>query len=291
VDAEYRLFDARAEHLGPYYVTFEESGLRRTFDSEGVLRTDDVAYRDEILQYGLGQHALWRRLGDERALDRFLAQARWASKEQRNTGGVRGSYGCDAGDLSATAQGLAISLLLRAYEETQEILYLERAVDASIPLAVDVRDGGVLWRSGTDVFFEAVGGPTPSHFLSGWIFGLWGLLELSRTAKIPAVDLLYEQSLATLEKYLPCYDTGSWSYESLLAAPCGFRRFASLPTHMLHVAQLSVMVSMTKNELFAIVGERWRRYAVSFESHAHVLANAVVLSDALTVPTGARSVV
>jgi heparosan-N-sulfate-glucuronate 5-epimerase len=303
-DLPHRLFDERADHLGPYYVSFPTSEKRgRAFDAEGVLRTDGLQHPLAILQFGLEQHARWRRLGDERARDRFMAQAKWAAKTQRKAGGVRGSYvfprrsarfGCDAGYRSATAQGLAISILLRAYQETQEIVYLERAVDSSLPMTVDVREGGVLWRSGSDVFLEAVAGPTPSHILSGWIFALWGLLELTRCAKIPRLEALYARSLATLEKYIPCYDSGSWSYESLLAAPSGFRSLASLARHAMHVAQLEVLLSMTRNELFAVVSERWRRYPVSLGSLWKVWTNALpsaVSWDTLTVPGGARSVV
>jgi heparosan-N-sulfate-glucuronate 5-epimerase len=303
VELPHRLFDGRAEHLGPYYVGFGIRTARCLFDPEGVLQNARVKNPREILQYGLEQHARWQRTCDERARERFLAQARWAAGAQRKAGGVRGSYvfprrsekyGCDAGFRSAAAQGQAISLLLRAFEETEEIVYLERAIDAAMPLTVDVREGGVLWRSGTDVFFEAVAGQEPSHILYGWIFALWGLFELTRFAKIPSLERLYRDSLATLEKYLPCYDARKWSYESLLAAPSGFRRFAGLRCHLLHVAQLHVLLSMTRNQLFAVVAERWRRYAESFDGRFHVWANAVpsaMVWDTLTVPGGARSVI
>jgi hypothetical protein len=299
----YRFYDARADHFGPYYVTFRTSRAHRALSRQGTSKNHVRVEPQDVFEFGLDQHARWRRLGDERARERFLTQAQWAGTKQRKLGGVRGSYaiphecaryGTRAGYRSAAAQGLGISLLLRAYEETQEIVYLERAVDASVPLTADVREGGVLWRSGPDVFFEGVGSSAPGHILNSWIFALWGLFELIHTAKIPRLDRLYEQSLATLEKYLPCYDTGSWTYESLLAAPSGFRRYASLREHMLHVAQLNVLLSMTKNELFAVVAERWRQYAFSLPSHLRIWSNALpgaITFDTLTVPGGARSIV
>jgi heparosan-N-sulfate-glucuronate 5-epimerase len=303
IELPHRLFDGRAEHLGPYYVSVAKALAGGALDRVGLSQPDAVKDPRDILQYGLEQHARWQRAQDERARQRFLAQAQWAATAQRKAGGVRGSYvfprrsakyGCEAGFRSAAAQGQAISLLLRAFEDTEEIVYLERAIDAAMPLTVDVREGGVLWRSGPDIFFETVAGPEPSHILDGWIFGLWGLFELTRFAKIPSLERLYRDSLATLEKYLPCYDAGKWSYESLLAAPSGFRHFAGLHRHLLHLAQLHVLLSMTRNQLFAVVAERWRRYAESFGGRFHVWANAVpsaMLWDALTIPGGARSVV
>lgn len=291
-DPVHRLFDGRAERLGPYYISF---------GAEAVSKSPSDAFR-----FGLDEHARWVRWGDANARERFLARAEWAALAQKTSAGVRGSYafargdeayGCSRGFRSAAAQGEAISLMLRAYEETHDERYLERAADAAVPLCVEVCDGGVMCRKGDDVFFEEAAGTLPSHLLFGWISALWALFELTRTPNGEHLDGLYRQSLATLEKYLPCYDAGSWSYANLLAAPSGFRRFASARRHAFHVAQLDVLISMTKSELITVVAERWRRYARSLDSRFRVLVNAaaslpnVVLSDALTVPGGARSVV
>lgn len=289
----HRLFDERAERLGPYYVEF------RSIDAHA---SDPIS----IFELGLEEHNRWKRYGDEAARDSFIAKADWAAGAQRTIVGVCGSYAfpteckdyaCRSGFRSATAQSEAISLLLRAYEETESEHYIERAKDAAIPLMVDVRDGGVMWEEGEDVFFEDKAGVVPSHVLSGWICALWGLLELSRVTNMRHPEQLYRRSLRTLEKYLPCYDSGSWSYESLLAAPSGFRRFSKMRRHLLHVAQLNVLLSMTKNDLFAVVSERWRNYVVSTKSRIRLFANTAaalpnsLLSHGLTIPGGARVVV
>jgi hypothetical protein len=220
----YRLFDGRAADLGPYYVTF---ALDDALDERHPIA---------LLQLGLEQHARWKRMGDESARESFLAQALWAARAQRETpGGFR----------SAMAYGEAISLLLRAYQETGSPMFADRAIDASVPLIEEHRDGG------------------SSHVLCGWICGLWALLELSRTAHLDRIGEAYRQSLATLERYLPSYDSGEWSYDNLLATPAGLRP-ATVQRHLLHVAQLNVLVSMTSHELFAVVAERWRRYGASF---------------------------
>ncbi len=298
---QYRLFDGRAQDLGPYYVAF---GLTDAGpEPEPSPRHARVLNPMDVLQDGLDQYGRWKRSENEAARNAFLRRADWAVAAQSEVAGVRGSYalpwasktyGSAIGFRSAAAQGEAISLLLRAYQETNREMYLQRALDASIPLSVDVREGGVLWRSGEDVFFEGVAGTVPSHILSSWIFALWGLFECSRIAESPALDQLCQESRATLEKFLPCYDSGHWSYDSLLASPTGLRRVASLRRHHLHVAQLSVLLSMTKNELFSVVAERWRRYGTSFRGYAHACANALptlMFGEFLTIAGGARSVV
>jgi heparosan-N-sulfate-glucuronate 5-epimerase len=300
---QHRLFDERAGELGPYYVAFEANGEPCELDAESVLHRNGERHPIAILQFGLEQHARWKRSGNETSRELFLAQAEWSAKAQCETSGVRGSYefpfaskmyGCGMGFRSAMAQGEAISLLLRAYQETGSSVYLERAIDAAVPLTVDARDGGVKWQSGDDVFFEGIAGTVPSHILSGWICALWGLFELSRTVQLEHVDNLYRQSLATLEKYLPCYDSGDWSYENLLAAPAGFRSLATVRRHLFHVAQLNVLLSMTKNEMFVIVAERWGRYSASLERRIQAWTSGfptLMVHDLLTVPGGARSVV
>jgi heparosan-N-sulfate-glucuronate 5-epimerase len=257
-----------------------------------------------MLQFGLAQHARWKRTGDERARQLFLAQADWAAAVQCESSGVRGSYvfpfaseryGCAPGFRSAMAQGEAISLLLRAYQETRNAMFLDRAIDASVPLTVDLRDGGVLWQAGDDLIFEGVSGAAPSHVLCCWICALWALFELSRATELNHITELHQRSLATLEKVLPCYDSGAWSYDDLLATPTGFRRVATVQRHLLHVTQLNVLLSMTQNELFAAVAERWHRYGASLAGRLQAwgdgLLSSLLLVDLLTVPGGARSVI
>lgn len=304
---EHRLFDERADALGPYYVTFgrtEKTGRVNDDGSYVSNALDDGPL--SVFEFGIDQHAKWMRTRSIRARYLFLAQADYAARSQVEVAGVRGSYpfpyachiyGCNPGYRSATAQSEAISLLLRAYEETGNELYLERAKDASIPLTVDLRDGGVVWRDGEDLFLEHKAGLVPGHVLSGWICALWGLIELSRVTKLPHIESLYAQGLATLEKYLPCYDAGSWSYESLLAAPSGFRRFSNMRCHAFHIAQLDVLLSMTKNDLLSVMAERWRGYFASMGSRLRLIVNAaealpsMIVSDTLTIPGGARSIV
>lgn len=302
--SSFRLFDERADELGPYYFVLGHDGAYGELGSERTLRPNGERHPIAMLQFGLEEHVRWKRSGDERAREIFLAQARWAVAAQRESVGVRGSYefpfasrrfGCAAGFRSATAQGQAVSLLLRAYQETGEGLFLERAIDAAVPLTVDLCDGGVLWQAGDDLIFEGAAGAVPSHILSGWIYGLWAMFELSRTTKLDRIDTFYRQSLATLEKYLRCYDSGTWSYENLLVTPTGLRRMATVRRHLIHITQLTVLLSMAGNERFAAAATRWRRYSISAPSRLQAWTDGVVSSlallDPLSIPSGARSVI
>lgn len=313
---DYRLYDERRRDLGPYYIAWDggddahlgEGWDRRPVDGAGVLLTQTNLYWPiDILQYGLQAHADWLRTGDELARRAFLAQADWAASAQTSHDDVPGlyafpsawkRYACEAGFRSAMAQGQAISLLLRAYQVTAELRFLDRARSASAAFFHPIEEGGVSWhdRRGGVVFEEAAALP-PSHILNGWIYALWGLFELAHVTEDESVDRLYRQSLATLRDYLPHFDAGVWSYYNLLACKGGFRKYATLKYHAFHVAQLHVLGSMTGDGYFARTASRWQSMLDSPRSRYLVRVNALTAlaiastTHSDTIPGGARSVV
>jgi heparosan-N-sulfate-glucuronate 5-epimerase len=313
---DYRLYDERRPDLGPYYITWYanddattgEGWERRSFDADGVLLSTSRGYHPiDICQYGLQRHADWVRTGDGHARAGFLAQADWAASAQTNRGDIAGvytfpyawrRYACDAGFCSAMAQGEAISLLLRAFQETGNDRYRQRAVAAASSYLRTIEEGGVMWRGpdGAVIFEEAAATPA-SHILNGWIYALWGLFELHLVVDDPALKDLYEKSLVTLRTYLPYYSGRDWSYYNLLVCPSGFRKYATLKYHCFHIAQLSVLTSMTGDSYYANVASHWQSHLDSAASRRHVLANAFAAatisftSGADTVPGGARSLV
>lgn len=316
VRRDYRLFDERRRDLGSYYIrwsgdddaTLGEGWARRPVDRTGVLLNDARGYHPtDILQYGLQSHADWMRSGDERARSRFISQTDWAAHAQTTYRGIAGiyafplawkRYACEPGFHSAAAQGQAISLLLRAYQATGTELYLERAVAASRSFFHAIEDGGVTWRgAGGAIVFEAAAALPPSHILNGWIYAIWGLFELALLVDDVTLKATYEQSLKTLREYLPHYDGDAWSYYNLLAAENGFRKYATLKYHALHIAQLHVLASMTGDECFGNAALRWQSLLDSWRSRYSVRVNALAglaISSTTrgdTVPGGARSVV
>jgi hypothetical protein len=311
---DYCLYDERRRELSPYYIGWskgDDSGLdwiRRPVDRSGVLTTTSGGYRPiDILQFGLQCHADWVRNDDPTARQRFLAQADWAVHAQTDFTDIPGvyafpggwkRYACEPGFRSAMAQGLAISLLLRAYQASGAPLYRDRAVTASSSYFREVGEGGVTWR-GPDgsVVFEGAAALPPSHILHAWIYAIWGLFELCLVLDDARTTALCRQSLATLRAYLPHYDGDAWSYYSLLAAPNGFRPYATLTYHAVHIAQLHVLASMTGDDCYSSTALRWQSLLDSRRSRRLVLANTLAglaiasTTRGDTVPGGARSVV
>ena len=316
VRRDYRLYDERRHDLGPYYIrwlacgdaTLGEGWDRRPTDDAGILLTQSLHYSPiDIFRFGLQSHADWVRTGDPGARALALAQARWAARAQTASNGIEGlyvfprawkRYACPTGFRSATAQGHAISLLLRAYQVTAESEYLERAIAASTAYFYAIEDGGVSWYDGRGgIVFEGAAALPPSHILNGWIYAIWGLFELSLLVGDDRVKQTYRTSLATLRAYLHHYDGGAWSYYSLLATPKGFRRYATLRHHAFHIAQLHVLASMTGDDYYASTALRWQALLDSRRSRRLVRVNTLAglaigsTTRGDTVPGGARSVV
>src|SRR5262249_26406999 len=122
--------------------------------------------------------------------------------------------------LSAGVQGLAISVLLRAYELTGQGDYLACAERAARTFAWDILDGGVTTPLGdAGLVFEDVALYPATHRLSGFLLALVSLheslaLQPAHALTAPVMDAL-ERGHATLHQLVDpqadAYDTGYWT--------------------------------------------------------------------------------
>jgi hypothetical protein len=278
--------------LGPYYIEWDpgnsaygERWSNAPRDSAGVLLTGPArAYHPiRIAQFGLHSHARWcfsREEADRRA---YLAQARWLAGNACERRGVLGclvfdfpwpKYGAPAGWISAMAQGEAISLLLRAADAEGDDAYSDAALNIAEPFRFGVEEGGVVFRSRQgDAFLEEVAVKPASHILNGHIFSLWGLLEIASVRPQPWIEQVASAALRTLRRRLDLYDSGYWSYYSLLGTRSGFRNVALLKYHAFHIAQLRVTAALSGDQYFADTASRWQKYADSAACRRRVVAN------------------
>jgi hypothetical protein len=233
----------------------------------------------------LYEHANFVTAGTNAALAAFAAQARWARRAAQSRGKVGGAYpypfasekyGLPDGWLSAMAQGEIVSLLLRAEKLFPGEGYGEAALAAAEPFRYTLAEGGVVWRSTAgDCFLEEYAGTPPSHVLNGHIFALWGLYELAREQGVPWVKDLAAEATETLRRRLPLYDSGYWSYYSLLVNKGGLRNAAVLKYHAFHIAQLNVMFAFTGERRFREIADRWQHYAGDRGCRARMIANTL----------------
>lgn len=119
--------------------------------------------------------------------------------------------------ISAFAQAMGIEALVASYRLDENHEHLELAQKASRILYQDVREGGLLFRHGEDIWFEEISLPVddPRHNLNGHMRALRAVHELAETTGKPEHRQWFEQGIATLKKWLPLYDSGYWLRKDL----------------------------------------------------------------------------
>jgi len=197
---------------------------------------------------------------DELQAELFLKQAHWLWTEMQNHGGAfiypfpASRYTTNPGWKSAMAQGLVISVFVRAFGLTQEVIYYDAAIQAAKVLSQPIGKGGCTSFDENGLpFLEEVAVNPPAHILNGAIFALWGLYDLEKINNtLQTFKILV---LKRLIKELSYYDIGYWSrYDLVYQAP------ASRGYHILHIAQLKVLYILTGESIFRYYADKWQNY-------------------------------
>jgi len=261
----YMPFIAKADYLGQY----DENGIPM-LDYHGSvgLQYNPIA----IAQYGLGNYNLYCRTKEEERKSKFLNSADWLVENLEETpqGTKVWNHHFDweyrtplkAPWYSALAQGQGISLLVRAYVETNNGVYLDCAQRAFESFLKTTDQGGVISvdEAGYTWFEEYIVSP-PTHILNGFIWASWGVYDYFLATGEPVAEQLFKQAVQTLAANLRRYDVGFWSlYEQ---SGTRLKMLASPFYHQLHIVQLMVLYRLTKEDVFRKYALRWERYGQS----------------------------
>jgi len=273
--------------LGDYYLDYTaasqdiERGAIGPMDAQGVPLADyDVVFRGHpdidksrsygvhhtpvtIAEYGLG---LWARnlaASDGQLRSRFLAQADWfvSSLAKRGDFGVWlhqfefPLYALQPPWVSAMAQGQGISVLLRAFQLTGDVRYMDAATRAFGAFNHDIEEGGVASRAGGEIWLEEYPTTPPTHVLNGFIYGMFGILDYRRATASDVAQALWDRCIATLRANLWRYEMAHWSRYDVLS-----RQIAVPHYHQVHVSQLDVLSRLTGDAVLQEYHTRWAAY-------------------------------
>jgi hypothetical protein len=279
--------NASTRDLSEYYMLFsEKADYKGAYDSNGVPQLD---YHGKIgrqynpiavAQYALGNYNLFRRTTDPERQRKFFLAADWLLAHlEQNAHGLsvwNHHFNWEYRDTlrapwySALAQGQGISVLVRAHKESRKEKYLDAAKRALASFYYDVQEGGVAFTDESgDLWFEEYIVSPPTHILNGFIWASWGIYDYFLATQHPSAQDLFSRAVRTMLHNLDRYDLGFWS----LYEQSGTRlpMVASPFYHRLHVVQLRIMHSLTGEQKFAQVADRWDNYTRSRTNRARAV--------------------
>ena len=263
----------------PYYMKFRyKANYKGKFDSKGIpllnyhgnigMQYNPIA----IAQYGLGNYNLFLENHDIIRKNNFIAVAEWLCdnlvENHYKVPVWMHEFDFEYKELlkspwySGLAQGMGISLLLRAYELTKIPKYKEKAKLAYISFEKLINEGGVIYIDEAGFhWIEEYIISKPTHILNGFMWALFGVNDMWKFCDDKHAETLFMRCVNTLEKNLEKYDVGFWSKYEL--TELNFKMLASPFYHDLHIVQLKIFHKMTNKIFFKSWAERWSNYIKS----------------------------
>lgn len=217
----------------------------------------EIMFPIAIFQYGLGAYDLYLSESKELYLEKFKLCANWALENQNSNGSWECFYYIyPENPYSSMCQGEGASLLVRAYQESGNKVYLYAAKRAIEFMLISIEDGGTTYYTKNEIFLKEY-----THkpvVLNGWIFSIFGLYDYLLVKSDNKIEKLYILTIKTLVDNLHRFDNGYWSKydcESMLASPF---------YHNLHIAQLKTLYDLTNENIFEDYACKWQSYENRF---------------------------
>ena len=277
--------DLHSGKLSQYYFLFKEDrvasgkdqALIKKFDENGipinrtyidVTDKEYVYFPISIGQMGLSIFYTYLKTKSDHDKSRFLKFAEWFYNNVEITDNLGARWLTDVALpqyqnpgpwQSAFSQARGISILLRAYQITEQKDYKILAEKALIPFTKPVEEGGVTVFTEWGPFYEEYTATVPTLVLNGMIFALFGIYDFVRV--FPDNSLardIFNRGIQTVKNILPEYNLGYWSRYNLCRA-----EFypdidpATIQYQRLHVAQLNILYQITAENIFSEYADRF----------------------------------
>jgi glycosyltransferase involved in cell wall biosynthesis len=239
--------------------------LRMSDTTSAEDRSTTVQHPTSIAQCALIHWNAYLTSGKHEHNEVFLRQANWLlAHEFRFSNGAGGwpvpltrpGYYATGPFLSASVQGMGLSVLTRAYQLTRDEAFLHVARRTLCTFKFDILDSGINTPSGDKgIFFEEVAVYPAAHILYGHILGILGLYDFAMFVQNHEVEKLIEQSLNALDALIDAFDIGNWTRSDLLC-----RCPASVSQHELHIKLLEALAQYSGSVRFSVWALRWKNY-------------------------------
>jgi heparosan-N-sulfate-glucuronate 5-epimerase len=266
---------ADSKLIKDYYVdTRPKSNYPGIVDKEGIplMEIDGKVHYSPvtIAQYALGNFDMYTDTNEEKYIEVVKKCADWFVENTINIkddifgltiGWDNEIYNLPKPWISALAQGQAISVLARYYSYSKKNIYIDSAMKYLSSFEKNVENGGVLASLNNNCFYEEYPSKEPSFVLNGFIFSLWGLLDLYIVGNNKCVEELYNKGLQTLENNLYLYNIKGICWSKYDLYPFKINNIASIFYHKLHIEQLKAMYNITQKPIYRDMYLKWEKAA------------------------------
>lgn len=227
-----------------------------TNDSLPTLITENnrnIYFPVAIFQYGLGAYDLFLISKEPQYRRKFQQCVEWTVNNIDKYGRWNNFFFYSPENpYGAMAQGEGASLLIRAYVDSGNHVYLDLAKKALDFMLLPLEDGGTTKYSQSEAYLMEY--TFKGMVLNGAIFAWWGLYDYVLITKDKGgYKEALEKILNSLIKILPRFKNTYWSMYSLDGL------IASPFYHNLHIAQMEAMYELTRKDIFKECAEKWKK--------------------------------
>ena len=242
-------------------IEIDETGLRIYRTHAGVRADHPVAYA----QYGISALMAYQENGDQVWLDRALRHAERLSQIRTERAGAwwfpytfPWTY-YERTMLtpwwSGMAQGQALSLFVRLYEQTGDERW-RTAADGTWASFLQHRDGALPWQTMVEdgfLFFEEYAGNQPPLLVfNGHVFALFGLYDYWRLTRDETTRLYMDGAATTAIHIMPRIRVpGGVSYYCVQDPYCQSPLWQNTAYHVIHSWQLDTLARLTTDDRFS----------------------------------------
>ena len=272
-------YSPTGQYLNFWHQIWTESDVIQ-FDSTGIpqVRYGDTFYDHPITFGRRGAHLHGRIVrGEPELTDDFLylMERLLARQDARGAFTFPFAYrlygfNFEPGWPSGMAQGLALSMLRRAYSLNPDPKYIEAGNRAVEFLTIPREQGGVLTTMAdldpslsAYIWIEEFATIPANYKLNGFMFALLGLYDWSTFGqrRSALAGELWRDGLRTLEKSLPYFDVGGFTVTDMrrIVVP-GTVPNVSTGYHRVHIYQLHTLAEITGSSLLKQYEMLWRSY-------------------------------
>lgn len=255
-------FYSKTEVKGYYNDLTGKVSDKTKLDNSGIPITTTITglrayFPIAIFQYGLGLYDLYLETQNEKILENFMRIADWAL----NTMTTDGMWDCmgtlnDSKHLtqSAMAQSQGVSILIRAYIQSNQRKYLKKATLALKFMLKDTKNGGTCLYKNNEIIFQEYVSQDNLSVLNGWIFSVFGLYDYVIFTQSKEYENLLNTTIKSLVNNLKKYDRGYWSnydQKGTISSPA---------YHDIHIMQLELLYDLFKEQTFQEYSIKWKKY-------------------------------